>query len=229
MEAQAAEAPAERMSEATQDQAMATSRAHFQTHGYGVLRGVISAAEAELCAGYALLQSNVPGYFQVEQALTARGRYADALSETLLLKMLPVLQHLAGAALHPCYSYLRIYQHGAELPRHLDRPSCEISTSLTLGGRAPRAWPLCVASGGKDLALELGPGDMLVYRGAEVPHWRDRFEGEHWVQVFLHYVRQDGPHAAYRHDGRDRIGAFDPSRDRRVLPTAPAIPAQPDG
>jgi hypothetical protein len=216
------------MSETGIDPDMANTSAHFREHGYGVLRGVIGAAEAELCAGYALLQSNVPGYFQVEQALTARGRYADALSETLLLKMLPLVQRATGAALHPCYSYLRIYQRGAELPRHLDRPSCEISTSLTLGGRAPGPWPLCVHSGGRDLALELEPGDMLVYRGADVPHWRERFEGEHWVQVFLHYVRQDGPHAAYRYDGRERIGAFDPSRDRRDLP-AQAVDAARSG
>jgi hypothetical protein len=191
---------------------------HFREHGYSVLRGVLSPSEAELCAGYALLQSQVEGYFTMEQPLTARGRYADALSESLLLRVLPLMQVVAGGPLFPCYSYLRIYQAGAELPRHLDRPSCEISTSLALGGDAARPWPLCVEAGGKDLSLPLAPGDMLAYRGADLPHWRDRFEGRHWIQVFLHYGRADGDHADYRYDGRERIGPFDPARQRRVLP-----------
>jgi hypothetical protein len=192
---------------------------HFRDHGYSVLRGVLSPSEAELCTGYALLQSQVEGYFTIEQPLTARGRYADALSESLLLRVLPLMQEVAGGPLFPCYSYLRIYQEGAELPRHLDRPSCEISTSLTLGGDGGSPWPLCVEAGGEDLALQLAPGDMLAYRGADLPHWRDRFEGRHWVQVFLHYVRADGEHAAYRFDGRERIGPFDPATQRRVLPS----------
>lgn len=191
---------------------------HFREHGYSVLRGVLSPSEAELCAGYALLQSQMEGYFSIEQPLTARGRYADALSESLLLRVLPLMQEVAGGPLFPCYSYLRIYQGGAELPRHLDRPSCEISTSLTLGGDAGSSWPLCVEAGGEDLALQLAPGDMLAYRGADLPHWRDRFEGRHWIQVFLHYVRADGDYAEYRFDGRERIGPFDPSRQRRALP-----------
>lgn len=191
---------------------------HFRDRGYSVLRGVLSPSEAELCTGYALLQSQTEGYFTMEQPLTARGRYADALSESLLLRVLPLMQEVAGGPLYPCYSYLRIYQAGAELPRHLDRPSCEISTSLTLGGDADSPWPLCVEAGGEDVALQLAPGDMLAYRGADLPHWRDRFAGRHWVQVFLHYVRADGDYADYRFDGRAQIGPFDPARQRRVLP-----------
>ncbi|GAA4863635.1 hypothetical protein [Luteimonas vadosa] len=220
------------MTETRTDPVLQQCSRHFRAHGYSVLRGVLSPSEAELCAGYALLQSRTEGYYAIEQPLIARGRYADALSEALLLRVLPLMEKVAGESLFPCYSYLRIYQNGAELPAHLDRPSCEISTSLTLGsdGRAP--WPLCVKADGQDLALQLAPGDMLAYRGAELPHWRERFEGRHWIQVFLHYVRAEGPYADYRFDGREHIGPFDPARQRRRLPAdqpgAAIPPAHPD-
>jgi len=40
-------------------------------------------------------------------------------------------------------------------------------------------------SKGKEIKLE--PGDMLMYRGCELEHWRNAFEGENCGQVFLHY------------------------------------------
>jgi len=197
---------------------------YFQLHGYGVLRGALSAAEAELCANYALMQTSVEGYFKPEPSLGSQGRYADTLTECLLLKMHPLIERVAGGALFPCYSYLRIYHNGAELRKHLDRPSCEISASMTLGMDAPRSWPLQIEADGKALALQLGAGDMLLYRGAELPHWRESFEGRLWVQVFLHYVRADGPHVDFRYDGREGIGPFDPQRQTRRFdkPGAPA-------
>lgn len=201
---------------------LAAAHGYFRDHGYAVLRGVLAPAEAALCTDYALLQATEPGYFSDEVSLTAQGRYADALTEALLLRMQPLMERVEGAPLYPCYSYLRIYRHGAELPQHLDRPSCEISTSITLGSREAARWPLCIGSSEGALALDLAPGDMLAYRGAMLPHWRDRFEGTLWIQVFLHYVRADGEHADYRFDGRERIGPFDRRRQRRRLPGAAA-------
>lgn len=194
---------------------LAQCAAHFGSRGFAVLRGVLAPAEAELCANYAVMQTGVPGHYTREDSLGSQGRYADTLSECLLLRIHPLMERVAGGPLHPCYSYLRVYMPGAELPRHLDRPSCEISTSLTLGFDADRPWTLGVQADGEDLELPLGPGDMLAYRGADLPHWRGRFDGRYWVQVFLHYVRADGPHAEYRFDGRERIGPFDPARQVR--------------
>lgn len=209
---------------------LAAAHDYFREHGYVVLRGVLAPAEAALCADYALLQATDPGYFSEEAPLTAQGRYADALTEALLLRLQPLMERVEGAPLHPCYSYLRIYRRGAELPQHLDRPSCEISTSITFGAREATRWPLYIGARGGALALDLAPGDTLAYRGAVLPHWRERFDGGLWVQAFLHYVRADGPHADYRFDGRERIGPFDRRRQRRKPPReegqggSPALP-----
>ena len=44
-------------------------------------------------------------------------------------------------------------------------------------------WPSM--SKGKKLLLK--PGDMLIYTGHEMEHWREAFKGTYYAQVFLHY------------------------------------------
>ena len=192
----------------------------FADTKYCVLRGVLSPREAELISSYALLQCVYPDYYLVEPLTQSQGRYCDAMGETLLIKLHALMQQVAGVALEPCYSYLRIYRPGAVLDRHIDRDSCEVSASMTLGFNATRSWPLWLEESGKPRALELAPGDLLIYRGADLPHWRKRFDGQFWVQLFLHYVHSDGRFANHRFDGRDQLGPFDPERQRRVLPSA---------
>ena len=60
--------------------------------------------------------------------------YADVAMETLLLKCQPVMEKSTGLKLQPAYTYARMYKKGDELKRHKDRFSCEISTTMNLGG-----------------------------------------------------------------------------------------------
>ena len=90
--------------------------------------------------------------------------------------------------------------------RHKDRPSCQISTTLHLGGEE---WPIYIDPTGSDNVIDehkgilkpnapagnrvdLKIGDMLVYSGCELEHWRDAFEGNVCVQTFLHYNDAQG-------------------------------------
>jgi hypothetical protein len=59
--------------------------------------------------------------------------------KTLLLKVKPVMEEKTKLNLIENYSYARIYQKGNELKKHKDRFSCEISTTLNLGGDT---WPI---------------------------------------------------------------------------------------
>jgi len=195
----------------------------FAEDRYRFMPQALRPAPAQLACEYALTLARDPQAYQPEPEFKARGRYADALGEALLINLQGLVEKVAGCALLPCYSYLRIYQRGAVLPRHLDRPSCEISTTLTLGFNADAPWPIGVERDGVPASVVLGVGDMLVYKGAQVVHWRERFEGEWWVQVFLHYVAAAGPYAEFRYDGRERLGPFDAARDakRKLLPPIP--------
>jgi hypothetical protein len=114
--------------------------------------------------------------------------YSDIAMETLMLKCQPVMEKATGLKLYPAYTYARIYKKGDVLKRHKDRFSCEISTTMNLGGDA---WPIYLEPSGKEgmkgVEVNLKPGDMLVYKGCELEHWREKFKGKECVQVFLHY------------------------------------------
>ena len=109
------------------------------------------------------------------------------------------MQEKTGLRLVPTYSYARIYKKGDVLKRHKDRFSCEISTTLNLGGDD---WPIYIEAkenigdpengfpsitNNKGTKVVLEPGDMLVYKGNLCEHWREEFTGENCGQVFLHY------------------------------------------
>ena len=66
---------------------------------------------------------------------------------------------------------------------------------------------LQLAKPGEGTPALLSPGDCVIYRGCEVRHWREAFQGNHQAQAFIHYVDQDGPYARYRFDTRLMLGA----------------------
>ena len=49
--------------------------------------------------------------------------------------------------------------------------------------------------GMKGTKIDLKQGDMLVYSGCELEHWREKFKGKECVQVFLHYNNSKTPGA----------------------------------
>ena len=59
---------------------------------------------------------------------------------------------------------------------------------MNLGGDD---WPIYLEPSGKTnkkgVRIDLKQGDMLVYSGCELEHWREKFKGKECVQVFLHY------------------------------------------
>jgi hypothetical protein len=57
-----------------------------------------------------------------------------------------------GIKLSETYSYARIYKEGDVLARHKDRYSCEISTTLNLGGEP---WPIYLDPTGNKVKQEL--------------------------------------------------------------------------
>ncbi len=186
----------------------ASQQESFAKHGYILLHGVCDPASLAIYSTYALMQRFNDHYETIPpDDLEGRyHRYADVLAESMLLHLQPAMERATGLNLLPTYSYLRIYETGNFLGRHIDRPSCEISGSLTLGYDASELWPLWVESKGQARPVTLAAGDMLVYRGRDLPHWRERFDGRYWIQVFFHYVDAAGPFVSHKYDGRSRLG-----------------------
>ena len=214
----------------------------FKQNKYQVIKQAISYDLANFCFNYLLLKRDAANFMYSNNIIADTGmwgtwkdaqvpgvysHYADPVMETLLMKVLPVMKEQTGLDLIPTYSYTRVYTKGSILWRHKDRPSCEISTTLNLGGDM---WPIYIDPTGQNNILksqytdkgeecivkkgappgnrvDLEPGDMLVYSGCDLEHWRNEFTGNICAQVFLHYNHRNGPFAEKnKFDNRPLLG-----------------------
>jgi len=142
------------------------------------------------------------------------GMYGTPQSESLLIEVLPMIQDTFGIKVHPSYSFTRIYWTGSDMKPHLDRPSCEYSASVCIDVDSE---PWGIWFEGEELMLN--PGDLVVYKGCEIKHWREPYKGKQQIQVFLHYVDQNGPHANEALDGRPMLGLH--HSKKHVVPAHP--------
>ena len=176
----------------------------FKKNKYTVLKGAISKELADFAFTYFLNKRKVAkflfdqryispftdywGIWTDSQVPNTYSHYADLVMETLLHKVKPVMEKHTKLKLSETYSYARIYKKGDVLHRHKDRYSCEISTTLNLGGDH---WPIYLDPTGRQgqagIKVDLNPGDMLIYSGCTLEHWREEFTGNNCGQVFLHY------------------------------------------
>jgi hypothetical protein len=196
----------------------------FKKNKYQVIKNAISKELADFCYQYFCNKravarhlfdekyiSQFTEYFGVwndQQIPETYSHYSDIVMETLLQKVKPIMEKESGVKLTETYSYARIYKKGDELKRHKDRYSCEISTTMNLGGDD---WSIFLEPSGeenkKGIEIKLEAGDMLMYRGCELEHWREPFEGKDCGQVFLHYNDASGEDAEKnKFDGRPMIG-----------------------
>ena len=144
--------------------------------------------------------------------------YGDPVLDGLLEKLAEPVGHHLGIKLLPTYTYARIYRPGEVLEKHKDRPACEISGTMTLGFDGSKVWPIYFSDDERDengKRIDLALGDLLMYRGEELIHWRPAFKGQWQCQVFFHFVDAEGPHAAEKYDGRPSLGL---SADTRGKP-----------
>ena len=209
----------------------------FKKNKYQVIRNAISKELADIAFTYLQISAEADywmitnqmthdknplvGNFKDRQVPGSYAKYADRLMETLLVKVIPIMKAKTELNLIPTYSYTRLYRKGNILKRHKDRPSCEISTTLNLGGDN---WDIFLDPTGtnnvidedknihkpnapKGIKISLKPGDMLIYSGCELEHWREPFQGNLCGQVFLHYNHANGPYAKTNlYDKRPMLG-----------------------
>lgn len=140
------------------------------------------------------------------------------------------LEKELGRKLYNTYYYDRFYFPGQELKRHADRDACEISVTVHVGTNLKGKdadWPIWIKTpdtytdkkktevlvSGENRSVILKPGDGMVYKGCERPHWREPMPGRkktwwhrkeyYYHQIFFHYVLQDGhrAHCAWDQSG----------------------------
>src|SRR5579862_28574 len=178
----------------------------FRVKGYVVLPGMIDPALADFLWSYVHTKfASMLLTSQDRQVPHTPAAYGDPAFDGLLEYLRPQIEQRSSVALYPTYSYFRLYKRGDVLKRHRDRPACEISISLNLGQTPDDPWPIYVEKDGEPYRALLSPGDALLYRGIDCFHWREAYAGTRLVQVFLHYVDRNGPHANQKFDGRQSL------------------------
>lgn len=156
-----------------------------------------------------------------EQCPLSDAVYGTSTFDSLLEQLLPHFENVTGKKLYPTYAYARMYAPGDELKLHIDRNSCEISSTITLGFDGEH-WPIYMADEsttgekfvtqqgtsvclGNISEVKMNVGDAVVYKGTEKYHWRNKFSGKWQAQVFLHYVDAQGENANLKYDGRTKL------------------------
>ena len=193
----------------------------FKKDRYKILRNAIPIDVANFVSDYFRLKRRVAktlfdttyipknnpdwGCWGDSQAPNAYSHYGDMAMETILFILKEKMEKETDLKLNETYSYARIYGKGDILEKHTDRFSCEVSTTLNLGGDM---WPIYLKdTKGKEIEVKLKPTDMLIYSGCQLEHWRNQFEGDECIQVFLHYNDISGRNAEENiYDNRLHLG-----------------------
>lgn len=134
------------------------------------------------------------------------------------------IEKIIGKKLYNTYYFDRFYNPGQELKVHLDRPACEISVTMHIGTNLNSPWPIWIKTPdlyndpikknkvikkGENRSIVLEPGDGMIYKGCERPHWREPMpislfcdEELYYHQIFFHYVLCDGFRAHFAFDNK---------------------------
>jgi hypothetical protein len=183
----------------------------FKEHGYQIVRNFLDADFVKFIQQYFILRIRA-GHSELGdiQAPNSFIFYGDPLIETILDNSCKSLSKFAGINLLPTYSYTRLYGCGDELKIHRDRPSCEISATLALGfpegDKINSIYFSENEDGSNSTEIILNPGDLCIYRGCNLYHWRPKFTQKWYLQAFLHYVDENGEYKENIYDGRPCLG-----------------------
>ncbi len=217
-----------------------TNNKEFEENGYLVIKNIIDIQEL-VCeipetrgmynyygslenVSYNPVESQVPGSIS---------RYRYPKYKYLHSEIRMKIENIIGNKLFNTYYFDRFYFVGQELKKHLDRPSCEISATVHISSNLTKCWPIYIKSPdvygenkgdiikkGKISKVCLNPGDAIIYKGCERPHWREPMKSKYnkiqllikkilgneddsyYHQVFFHYVLADGERCNFAGDMR---------------------------
>lgn len=207
------------------------SAKNFAEKGYVHLSGFLDKENCKELTAALKAEIDKRGWFD-PQCPTSKSIRDSVTFDKLLVDLLPHFEAASGLKLLPTYAYARWYEPGEVLKIHRDRPSCEISATLTLGFEGD-CWPIFMGKPSdkptdyrrvdqeknivyaKDVGkVTMEPGDAVMYRGCDMYHWRDEYsEGKWQAQVFLHYVDANGPHKEWIYDKRGKLNLPETSQD----------------
>jgi len=212
----------------------------FKDSGYLIIPKILSKELLDFIGIYAYNRARIEGVQSIDNQVPNTPSFGyDYVMENLSDFLLPRIESIIGMKLLPTYTYFRVYKAGDILEKHIDRPACEISITLSLRKRG-NIWPIYINNTdyktrerdnikfieplqdpkivdatsveeilekmhkehiGDTTSIILDEGDAVIYRGCELPHWREAYnEGTKLAQVFLHYVDANGKFTEWKDD-----------------------------
>ena len=212
-----------------------TNHHPFEKNGYFVIKGLCDPKklyhdlpkERGTLKWFGKKLSNYQNYGVETQVEGSLSRYLHPQYSKIHNDIRLILEKFIKRKLYNTYYYDRFYFPGQELKRHLDRPACEISVSVHVSSNIKQDWAFYIKTPdgykdsskkevsyyGKEVSIVLKPGDGVVYKGCERPHWRNKMPGFldtqlhkskleelYYHQIFFHYVLQDGYRTNFAYD-----------------------------
>ena len=212
-----------------------TNHLPFEKNGYFVIKGLCDPKklyhdlpkERGTLKWFGKKLSNYKNYGVETQVEGSLSRYLHPQYSKIHNDIRLILEKFIKRKLYNTYYYDRFYFPGQELVRHLDRPACEISVSVHVSSNIKQDWAFYIKTPdgykdsskkevsyyGKEVSIVLKPGDGVVYKGCERPHWRNKMPGFldtqlhkskleelYYHQIFFHYVLQDGYRTNFAYD-----------------------------
>lgn len=176
------------------DARLAEVKESLTTHYYAVVRDLINPLQIGALRNYydALAQE---GYLTPSDGQVAWRDVAhnEPLAQFFHQSIANLLNRFMTEKVKPSYCYLARYLPGAVLHKHKDREQCAWNMSLvfdsTPSAERDDAWPIYVEVDGQVREIRLGVGEALLYRGTQIPHWREALPAGHSATIcFYHFV-----------------------------------------
>ena len=178
---------------------------------YLIIKQAISPELCELISRYAQLKASTHPNIKKDKLKNTHREYGDPLMETLLEQLTPAIEEATALALWPTLSFYYTYKNGSQLEKHTDRSSCQIVAGLCIGAdeafiNNKGTWPLIFNLNGKAESVALEFGDIVIFRGYEIEHWREAFTGAWFISAIFGFVEKNGPFAFQKFDQRRALG-----------------------
>ncbi|HKQ79954.1 MAG TPA: sulfotransferase [Blastocatellia bacterium] len=170
--------------------------AQFAARGYCELPSALHPAHAASLGRYYGALINC-GQWSLgdEQVRFRHGWHNEPVCRYFHYQLTGLVSRVANEPVKPSYAYTSAYQEGARLKPHVDRKQCVFTLSLFVEhSDTPSAerWPLWFHAHDGKVAVTQASGDAVLFRGCDLPHWRDRPpKGAASTTLLFHYVPAD--------------------------------------
>ncbi|HVT62119.1 MAG TPA: hypothetical protein VHD33_01355 [Legionellaceae bacterium] len=180
---------------------------------YIILKQILSEEACHFLTEYTLFKAKARPNTKkhIDPLDNVHREYADPVMELLLAQLQPLVQKALERDIWPSLSFYYVYTHGNALQKHTDRSSCEWVAGLCIGAdpdfkTTHHTWPMQLKLDDGQETIALDYGDLLIFQGHTIEHWREPFMGQWFISAIFGYVEQDGPYAFQKYDQRKALG-----------------------